>query len=284
MTAFNGTTLSYDLNGNLTGDGTNTYGWDARNHLASISGGTAASFVYDAFGRRMSKDINGSITQFEYDGLNPVQELDGANPANVTANLLTGLKIDEYFARADSNGAMNFLSDALGSTLALTDSSGAINTSYTYEPFGNTNVSGSNPNPYQFTGRENDGTGMYFYRARYYSPSFQRFVAQDPIGFVGGINLYAYVGNNPISLRDLLGMCADSPSPSPTPFNWQAFNDCLANHAGYGTLVADTFGCTVGGVLCIYAPNPYICGGAVLSCVVMAGEVAQCLQEGASGK
>jgi hypothetical protein len=62
----------------------------------------------------MNKDINGSITQFEYDGLNPVQELDGANPANVTASLLTGLNIDEYFARADSNGAMNFLSRRAG--------------------------------------------------------------------------------------------------------------------------------------------------------------------------
>jgi len=194
MTGFNGTALSYDLNGNLIGDGTNSYTWDARNHLASISGGTTASFVYDAFGRRMNKDINGSITQFEYDSMNPVQELDGANPANVTANLLTGLNIDEYFARADSNGAMNFLTDALGSTLALTDSNGAINTSYTYEPFGNMTIGGSNPNPYQFTGRENDSTGLYFYRARYYSPTFQRFTSQDPSGFVrGGPNVYAYV-------------------------------------------------------------------------------------------
>jgi len=51
---FNGTSLSYDANGNLTGDGTNTYTWDARNHLTAISGGSTASFVYDAFGRRMS--------------------------------------------------------------------------------------------------------------------------------------------------------------------------------------------------------------------------------------
>jgi len=158
----------------------------------------------------MSKNINGSITQFEYDGLNPVQELDGANPANVTANLLTGLNIDEYFARTDSNGAMNFLTDALGSTLALTDSSGAINTSYTYEPFGNTSAAGSNPNPYQFTGREDDGIGLYFYRSRYYSPSFQRFIAQDPIAFRGGdMNLYGYVRQQPITGVDPLGLYWD---------------------------------------------------------------------------
>jgi RHS repeat-associated protein len=139
-----------------------------------------------------------------------VQELDGASPANVTANLLTGLNIDEYFARADSNGAMNFLTDAMGSTLALADSSGAINTSYTYEPFGNTSTNGSNP--YQFTGRENDGTGLYFYRARYYSPTFQRFIAQDPLDFRGGdTNLYAYALNSPVSFRDPLGACAGTP-------------------------------------------------------------------------
>ncbi len=54
-------------------------------------------------------------------------------------------------------------------------------------------------NPYQYTGRENDATGLYFHRARYYNPSFQRFISEDPIGMGGGINLYAYVGNNPIS-------------------------------------------------------------------------------------
>jgi len=89
MTAFNGTALSYDLSGNLTGDGTNSYTWDARNHLVGITGGATASFVYDALGRRAGKTIGANTTQFVYDGLNPVQELDGANPANVTANLLS---------------------------------------------------------------------------------------------------------------------------------------------------------------------------------------------------
>jgi RHS repeat-associated protein len=56
------------------------------------------------------------------------------------------------------------------------------------------------------TGRENDGTGLYFYRARYYSPTFQRFIAQDPIGFAGGDpNLYGYTFNSPTNLRDPSG-------------------------------------------------------------------------------
>jgi RHS repeat-associated protein len=200
MTKFNGTSMSYDANGNLTSDGTNTYTWDARNHLTAISGAVTASFSYDALGRRVSKTINGTATSFLYDGLNPVQEIQSGSPS---ANLLTGLNIDEYFQRTDSAGARDFLSDTLGSTLALADSSGAIQTSYTYEPFGNTTVSGaSSTNSFQFTGRENDATGLYYYRARYYSAMYQRFVAQDPIELQGGPNLYEYTVDDPADFRD----------------------------------------------------------------------------------
>jgi len=85
----------------------------------------------------------------------------------------------------------------------------------------------NNTNPYQFTGRENDGTGLYFYRARYYSPTFQRFVSQDPIGFAGGgPNLYGYVLNNPISFIDPFGyQWLPTPTPSPTPSLDQVLQD-----------------------------------------------------------
>ena len=85
---------------------------------------------------------------------------------------------------------------------------------YTYDPFGNTTVTGSSANPYQYTGRENDGTGLDYYRGRYYNPSLGRFISEDPIGFGGGINLYAYVGNSPLSFRDPFGysMVAGPPS------------------------------------------------------------------------
>jgi len=216
---FNGTSLSYDANGNLTGDGTNTYTWDARNHLSKITQGrtTVGSFVYDAFGRRTSKTIGTTTTQFLYDGWNPVQELAPSTPPLApvpTANMVTGLGVDEYFQRSDQvNGTLTFMTDALGSPLALTNSSGAITTSYTYEPFGKVSVTNPpllNPNPYQFTGRENDGTGLYFYRARYYSPTFQRFIAQDPIGFTGGdVNLYGYSTEDPVDNVDSSGLCSD---------------------------------------------------------------------------
>jgi RHS repeat-associated protein len=197
LTNGNGATLAYDSNGNMTSDGTNTYTRDAQNQPASISGVIAASFVYDPFGRRQGKTVNGRATSFLYDSGNPVQELLGTT---VTANLLTGLSVDEYLTRTDASGTSNFLTDALGSTLALADPTGTVQTQYTYDPFGGTTLQGAvNANSYQLTGREDDGTELYFYRARYYNPTVGRFVSQDPIGFAGGINLHAYAGCNPIS-------------------------------------------------------------------------------------
>jgi len=184
----------------------NTYTWDARNHLTAISGAATASFTYDAFGRRASKTIAGISTQFLYDILNSVQEIQAGAPS---ANLLAGLNIDEYLTRTDSsNNVSTLLTDAIGSTIGLVGSGQSIATSYTYDPFGATTVAGAaNGNSYQFTGRENDGTGLYSYRARYYSAAFQRFVSQDPIGFGGGdVNLYAYAGQDPTNLFDPLGL------------------------------------------------------------------------------
>jgi RHS repeat-associated protein len=203
MTTFNGTPQTYDPNGNLTNDGTNTYSWDARNHLTAIAGASSATFAYDPLGRRDLKAINGTSTQFLYDGSNPVQEIQNGAPS---ANLITGLGIDEYFQRTDSAGARDYLTDILRSTLALTDSSGTNQTTYTYDPFGNTAASGqASSNPYEFTGRENDNTGLNFNRARYYNPSRGRFISQDPLDLVRGANLYAYTANEPTGRIDPTG-------------------------------------------------------------------------------
>ena len=68
----------------------------------------------------------------------------------------------------------------------------------------------------QYTGRENDGTGVYYYRARYYEPLLQRFISEDPIGFNGGdFNLYAYVTNNPNEYVDPWGLQRSGPRRSP---------------------------------------------------------------------
>jgi len=202
LTTWGTANLFYDLNGNMTSDGTHSYAWDARNRLNTIDLGNTASFTYDPFGRRATKNILGTSTSFLYDRANAVQEVIGGTN---TANSLMG-GVDEVFQRTDSVGARSFLSDALGGTLALTDSTGTAQTSYTYEPFGNTTVSGTaTTSSFAYTGRELDGTGLYFYRARYYNPLLGRFISEDPIGFRGGTNKYAYVGDNGVNGIDPTG-------------------------------------------------------------------------------
>jgi YD repeat-containing protein len=121
QTTFGTNTEMYDLNGNLATvtdpSGTATYTWNARNQLTGISAtGFSASFTYDSFGRRTGRTVQGVVTNYVYDGLNPVQEKNGAT---VTANLLTGLGLDEFLQRTDGAGTRELLTDALGSTVAI---------------------------------------------------------------------------------------------------------------------------------------------------------------------
>ncbi len=140
--------------------------------------------------------------------MNPVQELSGGTPV---AKFLTGLGIDEFFTR----GTETLLTNALGSTVALTDSSGTVQTEYTYEPFGTTTATGTaNANSFKYTGREKDGTGLYYYRLRYYSPGLHRFVSKDPfhgLGFLPqSLNGYSDVLNSPLLYVDPYGLFFDS--------------------------------------------------------------------------
>lgn len=78
-------------------------------------------------------------------------------------------------------------------------------------------ATGSSNNPYQYTGRENDGTGLYYYRARYYSPSLKRFISEDPTGLAAGLNEYAYVDDSPVNEVDPEGLAGSQTLPWPTP-------------------------------------------------------------------
>jgi RHS repeat-associated protein len=208
LTKWGNKNLSYDLNGNLLGDVNNTYSWNARDQLSAVTktGQTLPSFTYDAFGRRQKKTLGATVTSYLYDGANTVQELTGATPS---ANMLTGLGVDEVFQRTETAATRTFLSDALGGTLALADSAGVVQTSYTYSPYGETTFTGTaSNNTSQYTGRENDSDGLYYYRSRYYHPVFSRFVSEDSIGFAGGSpNLYGYVNNSPTNFTDPSGHC-----------------------------------------------------------------------------
>jgi RHS repeat-associated protein len=84
---------------------------------------------------------------------------------------------------------------------------GAMQTQYTFDPFGNTSSTGTaSTNSFAYTGRELDATGLYYYRARYYNPTLQRFISEDPI-WRGGACLYAYVHDNPANGTDPSGLC-----------------------------------------------------------------------------
>jgi RHS repeat-associated protein len=197
LTNWNGTTITPDANGNILNDGVAAYTWNARNQLISRG---SISFQYDSFGRRI---VNAAGNNLLYEGPNARQELSGTTP--ITNRILGG--VDEFFNRADSSGTYSPITDALGSVLALTNSAGNITTQYLYDPFGNTISSGgTTTNVSQYTGRENDGNGLYFYRGRYYNPAFGRFVSEDPIGFRGGINMYAYAGDSPMNFADPFGL------------------------------------------------------------------------------
>jgi RHS repeat-associated protein len=232
---FAGVTENYDPNGNLISDGTNAYQWDARNRLIGITGSVTASFVYDALGRRISKTFNGVTTQFIYDDKDIVAELGNGG---VKATYLRPLTIDEPFVRQE-NAAEYYHRDALGSTVALSNASGGLSTTYTYEAFGKTTVTGVSSNPFQFTGRENDGGDYYYYRAREYSAKLHRFLSRDPIlspfspldvglcraqnlttwtlpraisrattGTSQYLNGFSYASGNPILFGDPSGLCS----------------------------------------------------------------------------
>jgi RHS repeat-associated protein len=201
IASWGGAPFSYDANGNLTSDGQRTFTWDARDQLSAVNGTLTAAFAYDGLGRRRLKTVAGATTGFLYDDRTTVHELTSGSPS---ATMLTGLNLDEWLSRTDADGTRHFLTDALGSTVALVDSTAVVRTSYTYEPFGDTTVAGdASANTARFTGREHDGQNLYYYRARYYSPRLQRFAREDPLGFgAGDPNLHAYVFNNPIAFSD----------------------------------------------------------------------------------
>lgn len=206
--AFGPSGMAFDDNGNLVTQtdaaGTTTYAWDARNRLAGLSGpAVTASFAYDALGRRAQKSVNGLLTSFHYDGLDAIREVGGGGEAHY----LRTLAIDEVLARTDAGDTLHYVADALGSSVALVTESGTAHTTYTYEPFGHTAVDGPAANPVQYTGRENDGTALYYYRARYHDPRRGRFINEDPIGLASqSTNLYAYVASNPTNVVDPSGL------------------------------------------------------------------------------
>jgi RHS repeat-associated protein len=199
---------SYDNNGNLTDktdDGhTWAYEWTVENQLARVTydGAEMARFAYDPLGRRVEKVAGGITTSWMYDGQDILRETRGG----ITTTYVHGPGIDEPLAKIDQTGGALYLhADGLGSIVKETNAVGEVVLTRQYDAWGNLE-SGADQPGYAFTGREWDPeTGLYYYRARYYDPRIGRFVSEDPIGFKGGMNFYAYVKDSPTQFRDPSG-------------------------------------------------------------------------------
>ena len=203
-----GATYTYDLNGNLIqkveGADTWTYEWMAENQLKRVLRNSVeqARLAYDPMGRRVEKVTGSVTTSWTYDENDILRENVGAS----SSKYVHGLETDEPLAREDATGTLAYYhADGLGSITKITSPIGAVSSSYRYEAFGSVEPTPSAS--FSFTGREWDiETGLFYYRARYYDPKSGRFVGEDPIRWAGGLNLYGYVGNEPISWRDPWGL------------------------------------------------------------------------------
>ncbi len=202
-------TFSYDLNGNLTDDATKTYEWDAASRLVAINytGTTNRSeFTYDGLSRRVKivektgNTVN-STKKFVWEGVTVAEQRNNSNAV-----------VKRYYAQGvqtvSGNTLFYYLRDHLGSIREMTNSTGAIKARYDYDPYGNrTKVSGGQDADFGFTGFYlHSGSSLNFSLTREYDAVAARWLSRDPIGEDGGVNLYGYVGNDPVNLTDPLGL------------------------------------------------------------------------------
>jgi len=230
---------SYDANGNLIWDGFKSYQYDCANQLTQITALNQwqTSFVYDGLGRRRIKreasyqasnntyPVTNEV-HYVYDGMAVLQERDVNNNPLVTYTRGLDLSgsmqgaggIGGLLARTDGTGTTFYHTDGNGNVTMLVNSAGAMQAKYLYDPYGNTlGMWGALAvgNTYRFSSKEVEPkSGIYYYGYRYYEPNLQRWLNRDPMGENGGMNLYGYVGNNPVNGVDPLGL-SDIPAGEP---------------------------------------------------------------------
>tara|TARA_B100000508_G_scaffold60333_1_gene47217 strand:- start:251843 stop:256078 length:4236 start_codon:yes stop_codon:yes gene_type:complete len=195
---------TYDGRGNMTDDGTRTFGYDYYNRLTSVSGGTTLS--YDPLGR-LAQTTGAATLNFQYDGLDLIAEYNGSGA--LQKRYVHGPGIDEPLVQYTGSGTSSrewLIADERGSIVAHTNGSGNATQINTYDEYGMP-YSG-NSGRFGYTGQVFlENTGLYHYKARAYHPGFGRFMQTDPIGQAGGLNIYAYVGGDPVNYTDPNGEC-----------------------------------------------------------------------------
>lgn len=203
----------YDSNGNLTSktnltdNSVTTYMWDVQNQMVSLDDGTTTTiYRYDGLGRRISKTVGSDIALYFYDGEHILYQADAQG--NVSQINHHGNQTDQILVTEITNDSYYYHRDHQGSVRSITDDSGAEVNSYKYDSFGNVlSISETINNPYRYTGREFDAeSGLYYFRARYYDSNAGRFIGEDPLLFVDGLNANIYVGNNAVNYVDPEGL------------------------------------------------------------------------------
>ncbi len=204
----NGTNYQYDLNGNLISDGRQTYTYDAENRLLSVTNpDTTVQYHYNALGYRDAQEKNGVRTVFYY-GINHVLE-EFSDSGTLINRYVYGPGIDALVMMDSGAGRYFYHSDRNHSIIALSDNTGARAETYSYSPFGLPGQAGAVGNPYLYNAREYDAdTGLYFHRARDFSPYLGRYLQPDPPGVQNGsgLNLYCFTENDPVNYLDPFGL------------------------------------------------------------------------------
>jgi RHS repeat-associated core domain len=210
-------TPTYDLNGNMTSDGVTSYSWTHGNRMSGATrSGMTATYAYDADNRRTRKTVNGVTTRMLWSGADELGEYDGTGTLirrfvpTGTTDAERNPVMDDRLAAVDAAGTVTwFHTDHQGSVLATSNAAGQTVATANYSPygeFGDGVTSVPVGSDFGYTGRQYDPeTGLYQYRARYYSPRLGVFLSTDPIGTRDDPNLYLYVGLDPVNATDPTG-------------------------------------------------------------------------------